>query len=148
MRTRAGVRSGSLAPGGFGRTTRHLLTHGDWLGKASPGCGHYPEPDQGPARVDHRRARHQVQAQPGRSSPAIRQQVRVTDDPQRTAEGGTGGLRETIGPIAAEPGRPSALEVIPDLLLSTLLDTFGALGGVDLPLPERQEPARGADLGG
>ncbi len=31
-------------------------------------------------------------------------------------------------------------------LFSALLDQFGALGGVDLDLPERTEPARAADF--
>jgi antitoxin FitA len=31
-------------------------------------------------------------------------------------------------------------------LFSALLDQFGTLGGVDLELPERDEPARGADF--
>jgi antitoxin FitA len=31
-------------------------------------------------------------------------------------------------------------------LFSALLDRFGMLGGVDLELPEREEPARAADL--
>ena len=33
-----------------------------------------------------------------------------------------------------------------DGLFTTLLDRFGALGGVDLDLPTRQEPARAADF--
>jgi plasmid stability protein len=32
-------------------------------------------------------------------------------------------------------------------LFTELLDRFGALGGVDLELPERREPARAADFG-
>ena len=31
-------------------------------------------------------------------------------------------------------------------LFMTLLDRFGALGGVDLDLPTREEPARAADF--
>ena len=31
-------------------------------------------------------------------------------------------------------------------LFTTLLDRFGALGGVDLDLPTREEPARAADF--
>jgi antitoxin FitA len=31
-------------------------------------------------------------------------------------------------------------------LFTALLDRFGALGGVDLELPGREEPARGADF--
>jgi plasmid stability protein len=31
-------------------------------------------------------------------------------------------------------------------LFTTLLDRFGALGGIDLDLPRRQEPARAADF--
>ncbi len=31
-------------------------------------------------------------------------------------------------------------------LFSALLDRFGSLGGVDLELPERREPARAADF--
>jgi len=31
-------------------------------------------------------------------------------------------------------------------LFTTLLDRFGALGGVDLDLPVREEPARAADF--
>ncbi len=31
-------------------------------------------------------------------------------------------------------------------LFTTLLDRFGALGGVDLDLPGREEPARAADF--
>jgi antitoxin FitA len=31
-------------------------------------------------------------------------------------------------------------------LFTTLLDRFGALGGVDLDLPRREEPARAADF--
>jgi antitoxin FitA len=31
-------------------------------------------------------------------------------------------------------------------LFTTLLDRFGALGGIDLDLPARQEPARAADF--
>jgi antitoxin FitA len=32
-------------------------------------------------------------------------------------------------------------------LFTTLLDRFGALGGVDLELPRREEPARAAEFG-
>jgi antitoxin FitA len=32
-------------------------------------------------------------------------------------------------------------------LFTTLLDRFGTLGGIDLELPRREEPARGADFG-
>lgn len=31
-------------------------------------------------------------------------------------------------------------------LFTALLDQFGALGGIDLDLPHRAEPARGADF--
>jgi plasmid stability protein len=32
-------------------------------------------------------------------------------------------------------------------LFTTLLDRFGTLGGIDLELPGREEPARAADFG-
>jgi antitoxin FitA len=32
-------------------------------------------------------------------------------------------------------------------LFTTLLDRFGTLGGIDLELPRREEPARGAGFG-
>jgi plasmid stability protein len=48
-------------------------------------------------------------------------------------------IREILADAVSEPRDA-------DGLLATLLDRFGSIGGVELDLPERSTPARGADL--
>jgi len=47
--------------------------------------------------------------------------------------------REILAEAVREPADSAGL-------FTTLLDRFGALGGVDLDLPRREEPARAADF--
>lgn len=66
-------------------------------------------------------------------------------------------VRERLRIRAAEHGRSMEAEIREILttavsaprgtgLAQALMSRFGALGGVDLDLPERSEPARGPDL--
>lgn len=48
--------------------------------------------------------------------------------------------REILSEALCEPAEDAGL-------FTEILDRFGALGGVDLDLPDRQEPARAADFG-
>jgi antitoxin FitA len=48
--------------------------------------------------------------------------------------------REILSEALYEPAEAAGL-------FTEILDRFGALGGVDLDLPDRQEPARAADFG-
>jgi plasmid stability protein len=50
-------------------------------------------------------------------------------------------IREILTAAVSEPEPPTDL-------FTTLLDRFGVLGGVDLPVPPRASPARAADFSG
>lgn len=68
------------------------------------------------------------------------------------------GVRERLRIRAAEHGRSMEAEIREILttavsdpvsradLFTTLLDRFGAVGGIELPVPPRSSPARAADL--
>jgi plasmid stability protein len=68
------------------------------------------------------------------------------------------GVRERLRVRAAQHGRSMEAEIREILtaavsepasradLFTTLLDRFGAVGGIDLPVPPRSSPARAADL--
>lgn len=68
------------------------------------------------------------------------------------------GVRERLRVQAARNGRSMEAEIRAILttavsepgegtdLFTTLLDRFGAVGGIDLPIPPRSSPARAADF--
>lgn len=68
------------------------------------------------------------------------------------------GVRERLRVCAAQHGRSMEAEIREILtaavsepasqtdLFTTLLDHFGAVGGIDLPVPPRSSPARAADF--